>query len=368
MPWKLYPRDQMNHLLFFDLVVCLFLAFQIFYYPSPYHPLLKIASYLLLLISFYTMLWQRDWRLVLGGIGFLGVLAAYSIGPNPFFLNYAFVPADLFGRTRKKWVTVSGIVFILLTHMIVFQFNEGNPFGFIDSFHLPVLILQMIYPVLIFSRRQAKQLKRELTDVTEENRRLIQEQERQRIARDLHDTLGQTMTIIKMKSELSTRYIDKNPEKAKAELADVIQASRSGLTQLRELVASMTYVSLPKEFDSGQELLHTAGIQLYLKHPFPITPKLHPVTETMLALSLRESLTNVIKHSQATSCRVTIVDHSEAISMTIMDNGRGQTEASMTSGTGLLSIRERMTLISGTVHYETKPTGFMLRVTVPKME
>lgn len=86
------------------------------------------------------------------------------------------------------------------------------------------------FPILIYIKEKAKSLQSELDAA---NKQIVQQEERQRIARDLHDTLGQTLTMIKLKSELTTRLVDKDSSKAKEELKEILATTRIALKQVR---------------------------------------------------------------------------------------------------------------------------------------
>lgn len=114
---------------------------------------------------------------------------------------------------------------------------------------------------------KAKSLQKELSAANSQIERYIQEEERHRIARDLHDTLGQTLTMIKLKSELTIRLIEKDTTQAKQELNDILDTSRFALKQVRELVTDMKYISIESELNHLRELLRTAGINSQFMQP-----------------------------------------------------------------------------------------------------
>ena len=151
--------------------------------------------------------------------------------------------------------------------------------------------------------------------------------------------------MIKLKSELSAKWIDHDKEQAKKELLDILSSSRIALKQVRELVSEMKFIPLDKEIEQVKTILTQAGMEAtveVVKQP----PLLSSVEETMLSLSLREAATNVIKHSEATNCLIRLTIENDAYVIRIVDDGIGLRQASI--GNGMQSMQERMQALLGT--------------------
>lgn len=356
---KIYPADQMEKYLYIDVLAIVFLCYQVYSSDHSLSFLSKTFLLTLFLFSYYICLWKRDWRLLfasLFGYLILGILAFY-IHDNILIFNFIF--ADLLGRTTRKMDIATGMVGMASLFLLYSWWSKGSPWSMIQTIYFPIAIVHLLTPVIVYTRERTKTLEEKLK-VT--NERLIQEEERHRIASDLHDTLGQTLTMIKLKSELTMRLMDQNQEKAKRELNDILDTSRSALKQVRELVSDMKFVSLEKEIEEAGKLLKTAGIGW--KHTKKQVPLLGNVAETMLALSVRELVTNVVKHSEANDCEIVQSIQNERCYIQVCDNGNGQVLEG--KGSGIQSIKERMAKIDGKMVIDAVPgQGTTITLQVP---
>jgi two-component system sensor histidine kinase DesK len=348
---KIYPRDQIKQYLLIDVAAVVFLSYIVLS-SSALGLLEDLFLLLIFLASFYMALWHTDWRLLaacMAGIATLSVLGIYT---GPSILLFGFIFADLLGRARSKWHIGIGMVAIALMFFLVPWKSEGAFFTPKQFVLLPVMILQMVFPVLIYIKERNKSLQGELDAANQQIQHYIQQEERQRIARDLHDTLGQTLTMIKMKSELAARLIDHNPVHAKKELKDILDTSRTALKQVREVVSDMKFISLESEWEHSRHLLQTAGIELEIKGRPPL---LSSVEETMLALSVREAMTNIVKHSRAKRCIVEQGTTADFYYVRIIDDGVGLVHIG--GGNGIQSMKERMKGIGGDALVENGSGG-----------
>jgi two-component system sensor histidine kinase DesK len=349
---KLYPEDQIEKFLLLDVIIIVFLMYRVLVLDVPYPIFVKIGFLFLFLAVYYVCLWHRRWWMLLGSyVGFLLILAL-SIYEGMGALLYGFVFADFLGRADRKRVIGIGMVGIAAMFILAGWIHEGEPAGVFRTVYFPLMVVQLAYAPILQVREGTKALKEKLNLANAQLERYIQEEERNRIARDLHDTLGQTLTMIKMKSELTIRLVDQRPEQAKEELRDIVNTSRHALKQVRELVTGMKFVPLEKEIEVAGELLHKAGIRLVVTNQTPLTP-LSPVAETMLALSVREAVTNILKHSGASECTLTRYERDQRLYLEVSDNGNGQLEPG--KGNGVQSFQERMATLQGDVEMKQRP-------------
>ncbi|EON72123.1 nitrate/nitrite sensor protein [Lysinibacillus sphaericus OT4b.31] len=295
-----------------------------------------------MLTAFYFALWYKDWRLHLAALTGFFLITILGIYEGSIMLIFGFSFADLVGRAKVKWHIASAMLAIALMFIVVLWVETGELFKIDDPVILPIMMIQLVFPVLIYYVEKAKNLKVELATV---NTQLVKQHERQRIARDLHDTIGHTLTMIKLKTELTTKLVDKDSSRVKDELQDILATTRTALKQVRKLVSDMNFISLESELLHCEKLLQSADIDIKMTNKCPKI-LLSSVEETMLALCVREATTNILKHSQAKSCIVEI-DYSDHIyQLDILDNGIGLKNQGL--GNGISSMKERMTILQGT--------------------
>jgi two-component system sensor histidine kinase DesK len=199
--------------------------------------------------------------------------------------------------------------------------------------------------------------------------RMKVEEERQRLARDLHDLLGQALSVITLKSELARSLITEDPERCAQELADVEQVGRMTLREVRRTVTGYRQPRLANELDGARQVLEAAGIAPTIEQT---TCELPPTLDAVLAWTLREGITNVIRHNRARRCLVRLSQEQDMVQLEIL-NDRGQTDEASghlcTQGSGLRGLRERVSALAGTLEATLLSiegaAHFRLRVQVP---
>jgi two-component system sensor histidine kinase DesK len=200
-----------------------------------------------------------------------------------------------------------------------------------------------------------------LEDAREELARLAVADERARFARDLHDLLGHSLSVIALKAELAGKLLPGKQEEATQHIADVKRVARDSLTQVREAVSGYRRPTLAGELDGARLALEAAGIEARLDTPEATLP---PDVEGVLAWTVREGTTNVIRHSGARSCRIAIHPGLAGASVEVEDDGDGANGDA--AGHGLAGLRERAERLAGELEAGPRPGGgFRLRVTVP---
>jgi two-component system sensor histidine kinase DesK len=196
---------------------------------------------------------------------------------------------------------------------------------------------------------------RALVDARSELARLAAENERSRIARDLHDLLGHSLTTITVKAGLARRIAATDPARALVEIGEVEGLARSALADVRAAVANYREVTLAGELATGKELLRAAGVTADLPSAVDIVDVRH---QELFGWVLREGLTNVVRHAHATSCAVLL----STSSVEIIDDGVGGVPL---VGGGLAGLRQRVTAAGGRVDAGPRePNGWQLRVSL----
>ena len=205
----------------------------------------------------------------------------------------------------------------------------------------------------------------ELEAAREELARLAVAEERLRFARDLHDLLGHSLSLITLKSELAGRLLPAAPERAASEVHDIEGVARQALREVREAVAGYRQPALAEELDSAREMLEAAGIHCRIENGAGALPG---TTDAVLAWAVREGVTNVIRHSGARSCEILVSRDGREIRAEITDDGRGSSPGpdGAITGSGLSGLAERVAARGG--ESEAGPLdegGFRLRVSLP---
>ncbi len=167
--------------------------------------------------------------------------------------------------------------------------------------------------------------------------------ERERIARDMHDVLGHTLSLITLKSELARKLVDRDPQRAKQEMQDVEHASRAALADVREAISGYRADGIFAELARARATLETAGITMQME---TARVPLNPVQESVLSLALREAVTNVVRHARAQNCMVRLIRDEQLCQLEVADDGRG---ACAPEGNGLRGMRERLEAAGGSL-------------------
>jgi two-component system sensor histidine kinase DesK len=210
---------------------------------------------------------------------------------------------------------------------------------------------------------------REVHAARAELARLAVIEERLRVARDLHDLLGHTLSLITLKSELAGRLIETEPARAAHEIHEVERVARQTLREVREAVAGYRQPQLLSELDGARQILEAAGIACQIEHT---TGALSPATDAALAWTIREGVTNVIRHSRARRCTIRVTCETGSVHAEIIDDGGRRTEPNATQhdrGNGLAGLAERVRAAGGQIEAGPQAvvgaSGFRLWVRIP---
>jgi two-component system, NarL family, sensor histidine kinase DesK len=224
----------------------------------------------------------------------------------------------------------------------------------------PGLLLSMLAATIaVWGVQQLLIRNTQLVAAEKENQRLAVSEERNRLARDLHDILGHSLTVITVKAELANKLIDVDPARARTELADLERLSRDALSDVRRAVEGYRELSLPGELARARMALEAAQIAADLPNS---TDEVPSDKRELFAWTIREGVTNVIRHSNASRC--TVVLHADRVE--ICDDGAGPApEATASNGHGITGLRERAAALGATVVTRTLDPGFSLSVVSP---
>ena len=223
-----------------------------------------------------------------------------------------------------------------------------------NSLSISILLAMVAVTGAILAARRSQ----DLVEARRENARLAVEEERNRVARDLHDILGHSLTVIRVKAELAARLVDLDPDKARAEAEAVESLAREALADVRGAVEGFREISLSAEIARARAALASAGIRADLPRR---VDGIEPSLRELYAWTVREGVTNVIRHSGARTCTVTIDDSG----LRLRDDGQVALPgpAGRAAGHGLRGLAERARADGATITARRlEPRGFELVV------
>jgi two-component system sensor histidine kinase DesK len=312
---------------------------------------LFLAAYSVFLVLYFLGYLIRDWRVifVVAGLDLLGLLSVYNPGAASFFIYGSAAIAS--GFSTKAAIRLLALQ--VLVGAAAGAWLNGQWWFYMAT----VLISPLIGAITIQARaREAGDARLRLAQ--EEIERIAKLAERERIARDLHDLLGHTLSVVVLKSELAQKLMSRDPSRALQEMAEVERISRQGLAEVREAVTGYRSSGLAAEIEHVRETLTAAGIDTTIEAR-PLA--LQPAQEMAFSLALREAATNVIRHSGATRCHVRFYAQDGSALMEVRDDGRGGDAA---FGHGLSGMRERVHALGGALLREGR-AGTTLKISVP---
>ncbi len=292
----------------------------------------------------------------------IGIIVILSISYNPYNLLMGFFPSNFIGWYGNKKHFNRALIFfasaIILTMLILsYQGTMSELLSF-----LPFIIVMIGAPFGIRSMSKKMELEQQLEQANEQIKDFIKREERVRIARDLHDTLGHTLSLITLQSQLVQRIAEKHPERVKAEAKEIEMTARSALQQVRELVSDMRAIKISEELADMEQILKAAGIQFHMADETELS-NLPPLQQNIIGMCLREATTNIVKHSGAENCFVTFGNARGNFTIAVKDDGVGVVEKKY-EGNGLSGMRERLALIEGKLTIDSG-AGTTVRIAVP---
>lgn len=265
-----------------------------------------------LLVSFAMLYTQSNWTVI--GVYAAAMIANLRPPRHAGFFVGAFAAATL----------------------VVGLLAEQHPF----YWGLGVFLIVMV-GIANISRAMLEDKNRALANAHDEVKRLAATAERERIGRDLHDLLGRTLTLIAIKADLAAKLNAREPAKAEAEMQEVAAAARDALAEVRAAVAGMTDASLGREIASAQRALSASGIAHILDGE---VDQIDKGASAVLAMALREAVTNVIRHSGAKTCTIGLTRSPSRLELCVSDDGDG---TGMREGGGLRGVRTRLAAAGG---------------------
>jgi two-component system, NarL family, sensor histidine kinase DesK len=370
--WRLYQQ--------FWLLVCLLfpVVSLVREPPSPVRLLLVITALVFFATSYTWLMWphpassaarSRSRSSLVLFVVLIALVVVLSLTYGLAFLWLFIGVSGIAGvllPVRRAFVAVTILIFLPL----VISVGVTGSIASVDWLQLiPLMLLVRGLGLDMIGMTRLSSALRKLHTTQEELARLKVEEERLRMARDLHDLLGHTLSLITLKSKLAGRLVEQEPARAAQEIREVEYVARQALREVREAVAGYRQPRLANEVVSARQLLEAAGIACTLEYTgleLPIA------SDAVLAWTVREGVTNVIRHSHALHCVIRLNCDHNAARAEVINDGNLRERASSTQGReglGLSGLTERVTSLGGSI--EAGPvrtpdrTGFRLYVELP---
>jgi two-component system sensor histidine kinase DesK len=342
--WKIYPQAGRHR-----WMPLLWLPFMVWFFVDPIWrhagPLLWIGNtlYGLLFIWLYLCAFSRPEPRKLFAIAAMTLMVAILIPFNNGAVACLLVYVSAAGGSTTSLRRALALITLDVALLGAYAHRLHLPVEFWGSMLLLTIVVGLgnHFGAVSYCASQKLQL------AQDEIEHLAKVAERERIARDLHDLLGHTLSLITLKAELARKLVDRDPQRAKQEMQDVEHTSRAALADVREAISGYRGQGLAAELLRARQTLETAGITVDCEaSEVPLSPG----QETVLALALREAVTNVVRHAQAQSCSVRLARDEGLCTLEIADNGCG---ADGPEGNGLRGMRERLEAIGGSLQRQT---------------
>ncbi len=339
------------------------LSFAIFAWPYFYqlpsaHELLLVALSILIFLPLYLYsFWAKGWRVavciaIVAGLGI--AWAPYNFGGSSFVI----FAATMCSRFQEKRHAYFSLFCVLAGTAVLSYFFKLQTY-----FWIPAVIFSIPSALGAIIGERLQRANSKLFRKQEEIEHLASLAERERIARDLHDLLGHTLSVITLKAELARKLYDRDAQACKKEIADIEQTARQALSEVREAVLGYRDTGLAHELRGARNALDSAGVKFDSQVADTTLPA---AIENIIALALREAVTNIIRHSDAKHCQFSLLEQGETVYVKIADDGSigRQKGEQIRRGNGLTGMSERVRALNGDFHLECKD-GLTIRFSLP---
>ena len=297
----------------------------------------------------------RSERFIARYLGAMAFLAVVIVGLGTTTAVYPAVVSAMAGDSLRP---VRAMPFIVGMSILAAVGAIANDLGLEDAITEPAVVLMV--GLFTLAIRRLAETNRELTSAREELAGLAVANERLRFARDLHDLLGHSLTVIRAKSELASRLALTDVGQAVREMDEVEVVARTALAEVRETVTGYRRPTLLSEVAKARAVLESAGIDVVLTVG---RCELSDEVDETLGWVLREAVTNVVRHSGAAVCHIETSEHDGVAVLRVVDDGGGSASG---PGNGLVGARERLSIVGGSLDTGGgEAGGFHLEARVP---
>ncbi len=313
---------------------------------------IDVGVLLLFLALYFRAYWvwgRQAWPIVIA-IAALGLFTSPGNQGGSVFFIYAAAFGYRLGPSNVAFKWIAAIVLLVVV--------EAATIGLRPQTWIPAIVFSIIVGGVNVHYTEVRRRDRKLARAQEEIEHMAKIAERERIARDLHDLLGHTLSVIVLKAELASKIADRDVARALSEIRDVERISRNALTEVRQAISGFRGERLQDELATGREALEAAGVTV-VTHIEPVGLGLDQ--ERTLAFALRESITNVIRHARARRCEIRLSRNGHGLVLAVADDGVGGVAE---EGSGLSGMRARLAALGGTVERDGH-TGTCVTITLP---
>ena len=279
-----------------------------------------------------------------------GVMLIAAIPPTDVLIGFTiyFVALWTFSEDIPYSTRIRGAFAIAAVSWIIYMFSDGFPINFAEKSRLTLslgapMIGIMAFSYLIQMSKNADKTQAKLEIVSE----------RERIAHDVHDVLGHSLTVITLKADLARKLLHADPDRADAELEAIAQLSRSSLAEVRSTVTRLRIPDFSGEIQASERALQTASVTAKLPDAERALSAVG-VNSSLFSWVLREAVTNIVRHSQAGFCEVRVSN----TGLEILDNGVG-VPAEYAAGSGIKGMKSRVESAGGTLVVEDAPARWL---------
>ena len=355
-----------HHMFYVGLIFMAFPFATILFGQIPYWhfflALFFMVSYLGILITENKILTWLFWLYLLAYIGGNTFYIGTGFCWFYYYLSNILVYCFEVSNFRSPFLWTAFLSQLILLGALLFNRYMG------ENDWLFVLIICLFIAIMTFSMVRNRMMEELKADHAKQNAQinlLLAENERHRIGRDLHDSLGHTFAMLSVKADLADQFLALGQvEKAQEQVQEIQAISQESMHQVREIVENLKQRTLTRELETVQQMLEVAQVKVEIQNELD-TASISPILESALAMVSLELATNMIKHAKATEAHLSYHSTETGVEMVAEDNGIGFAKV---SDKDLHSIRERLELLGGELVISHRKNPTRIELTIPYQE
>ena len=330
------------------------------------YPLLTLLWTLLFVLAFYSVLISQNrtvqwlaWWSMLVYIFYTSVWLSSGFTWFIFYLSNLLI-YELDEISFHSWRFVSFIVLQPFILTGIYMVNHVSPWQLL--FFLVTFIFSDAMTFGLYRIRLSEEIKEEKMKQNAQLNLFLAENARNRIGRDLHDSLGHTFAMLSVKAELAQQFLQMEAyDKAAKELQEVQEISKKSMADVRRIINNLKERTLDEELVTIRAMLEMSGIQVEIDNQLNVA-SIPPSQQSTISMILLEAATNIIKHAQAKKSWFSLVKKDDKLVLDIRDDGCGFQKL---TGQELHSIRERLVMMSGRVEILSSKNPTQVRIELP---